>query len=433
MGFKKKVDLDLIIENASCFVLEHSNIVTDIFKDSSFNDEPKLYKYFSYFLSKYSDNNSEKPTATGISFNKKQALMKLIGETIERIALGINDESRFVNESYRRLKNSALNPHDLVYFINRNKNLSKLSNQKINWIQGISLTKNKKVFIPAQLVYVPYAFQNSEPIIQFGISTGAAAGTGIEDAICRGIFEIIERDSFMICYLNKIASPLIDLKNLSNSIREILKIIGRYKLEIYVVDTTTDFNIPAVAAILVDRTGVGAAVSIGLRAGFNIEEIIISAIEESLMTRSLVREEILSIKKNYKQKRVIRNIEDRAFFWFRRESIKYLDFWLKGKYIYKEVNNEDKQLTPRDNLGKLIKIFQKKDVELVYVDITQDYVSRYGFKVVKVLAPQLQPLYLDELYPYLGGKRLYKSPVLMGYFDKEKSINQLNNVPHPML
>lgn len=430
----KNKHLDLAIENGAKFILNYPSIVKDIFRSSSYNDEPKLYNYSSCFSVKTSRTKSEEAIATGISFNKKRALIKCIGETIERHALGLNDKSRFINEAYKDLKELALNPHDLDYFIDKGKQLPELFNKKINWIQGISLTKNKKIFVPAQLVYVPYIGQESEPTIQFSISTGAAAGTKLEDAICRGIFELIERDSFMIHYLNKLNSPLIDLENFGNAIKKILKIIKRYKLEIYVADTTTDLNIPAVAAILIDRTGIGAAVSIGLRAGFNIEEIIINAIEESLMTRSWTRDEFSNIKKEYKPKRIIRKIEDRAFFWFRQKSIEHLDFWLKGKYARKDINTRTNKLNFTDSLEKLIRIFKQRNIEMIYVDITQDYVTKYGFRVVKVIVPQLQPLYLDEAYPYLGGKRLYETPILMGgYFNKEKRRSQLNKIPHPIL
>ncbi len=72
-------------------------------------------------------------------------------------------------------------------------------------------------------------------------------------------------------------------------------------------------------------------------------------------------------------------------------------------------------------------------MEIVYVDISNNKLKKYGIKVVKVIIPQLQPLYLDERYPYLGGTRLYEVPIKLGFLKTAKQENELNKIPHPFL
>ena len=76
---------------------------------------------------------------------------------------------------------------------------------------------------------------------------------------------------------------------------------------------------------------------------------------------------------------------------------------------------------------------KEKDIEVVYVDITHPKIKKYGIMVVKVFIPKLQPLYLDEYYPYLGGSRLYEVPVKLGFLKVPNQESQLNKIPHPFL
>lgn len=154
--------------------------------------------------------------------------------------------------------------------------------------------------MPAQLVYVPYSYQHDEPLLRFPISTGAATGVSLDDALYRGICEVVERDAFMITYLNKIVSPQVNLFSIKDkTIYDIANIFKRYKLELVILNLTTDLQIPVFAAVTLDRTGLGPAVSVGLKAGFNIKETIIGAIEESLMVRTWIRDKFIYAEPNY--------------------------------------------------------------------------------------------------------------------------------------
>ena len=105
-------------------------------------------------------------------------------------------------------------------------------------------------------------------------------------AILNGIYEIVERDSLLGVYLNRISPPIIDLAALKDKrIDYLIDQFKKYKLELFVLDTTTDLSIPSFISLLFDRTGRGPAVGIGVKAGFHPKDAIISAIGEVLMTR----------------------------------------------------------------------------------------------------------------------------------------------------
>lgn len=430
-GLKKQKDA---IEGGASFVVNNPQIVSSVSEALSYNDEPKLYQYSSYFKDKYNLLENSASIASGVSFNKKNAMVKLLGETIERYALTLNNNMNFIYKSFNELDavgRLALNPKDILQTLDKRIHQANIPSAKLHWIEGISLISNKKVLVPAQLSYAPYVHDRLEPALQMSTSTGAASGTSLDDAIYRGICEVVERDSFMIHYLNKISSPRIDLSSIKDkAISNIVVTLKRYKLDLTILDLTTDLQIPVFTAVLLDRTGLGPAVSVGLKAGFDLKHNIIGAIEESLMTRSWIRDEFIYLDPKHKRKKVISTIEDRAHFWLSTSTIKYLDFWIHNNVKKIRVKN---LAYSGNKLKKAVRLLKERKIEAICVDIADKKIKKYGFVVVKIIIPQLQPLYLDEGHRYLEGKRLYSTPVNMGFLTKSRTKDQLNKIPHPFL
>ncbi len=436
MFFSSKQLDDDVIERGARFICENPEIVKHVHKITSYNDEPKLYSYAIIFKDKFESEYSNESGAAGVSFNKKRAFLKALGETVERYSLSGNNNKKFINESYERLTSlhkPAINLKEVTPILDKETQCKKAAKAKIHWIRGKSLMSNKDVLIPAQLIYVPYVYQHSEPALRFPISTGAAAGASLEGALYRGICEVIERDAFMIHYLNKLSSPRVNLSSLKNAIiNNVLRLYRRYNLELYIFDITTDLKVPVFAAITIDKTGIGPAVSVGLKAGFDIETDIIGAIEESLMVRSWARDKFIQGGKKHKDKENIISLEDRESFWFPVSVIKYLDFWLKSKSS-KKLDLSYKKDLDGNYFKKIIQVLKTENIEAFYTDITDNEIKKYGLLAIKTVIPKLQPLYLDERDSYLKLDRLFSAPVRMGFLSIPNRINQLNKIPHPFL
>lgn len=401
-----------------------------------YNDEPKIYAYVvEYKLRK----KYKTATAAGFSFDKRKALIRALAEGLERYCLDNSKPEILFTGSEENLSMPHLDPLKITSFSKKQLQKSPFrrfrydKTSRFKWIKGFSLMRKKEILLPAQLVYFNYRRMIEEPIISLPLSTGAAAGLSLNDALYRGICEITERDAFLISYLNKLPSPQINLSSLKDQrINEILDIFQRYKLELIVIDLTMDLQIPVFTALTLDRTGQGPAISIGLKAGFNIRESIIGAIEESLMGRSWIRDKFIYTEPNHKGDKTIRTIEDRAHFWFPLEALDCLDFWIKSSN--KRVNMKFlRRHAEGVQLEKIIALLKNKQVDIIYVDITDSEMKEYGISVVKVLIPELQPLYLDERYPYWGGRRLYEVPVSMGFLKTPTKETELNKIPHPFL
>lgn len=401
-------------------------------------DEPQFWEYEVKFFSK---KEREKPRYSGgLSWVREKALMKALGEAMERFCLASFNENKFRFASYADLKKDGcvLNPAEVVSFsANQQKILPKKylfnENSRFKWVKGYSLSALRPVWIPAQLVFVPYE-PKEEPEIRRPISTGAACWTSLAGAIYRGICEIIERDGYMITYLNKLKRAWIKITNTQNpALKEISRAFRRYKLELYLIETTTDIPIPSFMAIIIDRTGVGPAVIVGLRASLHPEEAVVGAIEEAQHIRNWIRGKMT--KNSYTrivQKKNITKAGERSILWSKIDKIAKLNFLLKTPNFknLSEISNCS-SANSVDNLKTALSFFNNANLEVLYVDITQPEIEAIGFKVAKVIIPKMHPLYIQEPPAYRGGERLYRVPKILGFSKKETQEEVLNDFPHP--
>lgn len=419
--------IDNVIEKGCQFVLENSKIIKIFRQNLLYNDEPKLFSYFINFKDKFENEDTDNAVANGVSFNKQKALLKVLGETVERYCLGLNNNNEFIFSSYNELVAKKRSVVDPCKFQINNKNSIDIKNQKFHWVKGKKLENKEIIYIPSQLVYVPYIYENDEIMINHPSSSGAAAGTSLEDAILRGIFELIERDSFIISYLNKIHSPIVNLKRIRDpQIKKIIASLKRYNLELKLVDIAMDLGIPVYAAVLIDKSGIGPAVSVGLKSGFNQHDVAIGAIEEALMVRSGIRDQYAL--NSLTSKNINFSLENRAKFWYPLSSVKHLNFWLKNKNKKNFIKKRREKSLKELNLD-----LKKKNLEIYYIDIADKLIKNYGFEVVKVIIPQLQPLFFSYSLPEILSERVFNVPVLMNIRKEPNLRKNLNKLPHPFL
>jgi ribosomal protein S12 methylthiotransferase accessory factor len=250
--------------------------------------------------------------------------------------------------------------------------------------------------------------------------------------------ELIEREAVMITHLNKISPPQYDLESLSRDkdIKEVLERFTRYNLEVYIFNLPTDFPVFVTAAVVVDRTGVGPALTFGASADFEIKEGVLDALAENVSLRFA----------RHKINNEIKDQDDltqsgRVIYWFKQENFSKMDFLFQGKKIKLDIdkdrkiffgeNKKDVHKDRKEALRKLAilkKGFIKNNCHLYWLETTSPETMKLGIRTAYAFSPELQPLHLHETIPYLGGARLKSVPDKLGY----KSAKEPNHYPHPL-
>lgn len=436
---------DIALKNAIEFIGKKSNKILKSFgRIYQYSDEVKLYQYYAQLNLLKTNNNFENITASGFSlFSKKDAVLKCLSEALERYALK-NIDNALIYSKKSDLDKPSIDLSRIISFSkkqrDKDKNLQFNIEGEYSWVLGKDLFSLKNVYIPTQLVYLTYIRNYNESLIRLPISTGAASGTAYSASIYRGICEIIERDSFMIFYLNKLSPKRVALSKSKNKmIKKILKISKNYNFLLKVFDITTDVNVYTFLTIIYDPTGIGPSISVGLKSDLNPINALIGSISEAFHPRNWLRNEMDNISNQdiFDKNSCPRTLKDRGMLWLGKEMLEKLNFFVNSKNIvvniddYKNISFEKSS----DNLEKMISILKKSNLNAYFVDITPklSFLEKSKFNVVMVVIPELHPLHLDEKYPYFGGNRLYEVPFKLNLLKKKSEEINLNKFPHPFL
>lgn len=70
-----------VLKKYSKFAIHSNDIILNIQRLSWYNDEPKIFSYLVSYKNKYGIDDN---IASGFSFNKEIALIRVLGETAER-------------------------------------------------------------------------------------------------------------------------------------------------------------------------------------------------------------------------------------------------------------------------------------------------------------------------------------------------------------
>lgn len=434
-----------------------TGIVRALIEYARRNDEPKFFTYTAWICNTapFSDVNVQRYSAS-TALTRPEAMIKALGEAVERYCSAVFRLHDFVYASYREIGDSVLDPKRLMSFSHKQLATDKFKqfrfddDTRLRWVKGYSLTQHRPLYVPAQLIYVPYIYTD-EPIIRFPISAGKSLGGSYAWALYHGICELVERDAWMINYLNKLSREQVEIEASHNeTLAKMNALFKKYDLDLYVYDITTDIPIPSMLAILIDRSGGGPTILSGASTGLDPEDAVLGAIAEAQQLRPSLQDvllrdphtrDILQVKKNPNLIRCVYELPGgvsgnllRLLYWSGLEMIDELDFLLKSdkrKRIDGIPNRSSSD--SRDNLRIVLDILEKRNCEVIFVDVTTPDVKALGIKVVSVVIPELMPLYLDESYKYLGNERLYSVPKTLGYRKTPSHEDELNKTPHPFV
>ncbi len=412
--------------------LRSSGLLRSLARVRTLPDEPPLFAWRAQY--------TETESAGGASASSDtQALAATLAECLER-SLWKSDSSAFVAPrvaSLREMHSSPhLSPERFSGFSSaqraENPRLTYSEDSRFLWIKGENLLTGKAVMVPAQTASAaPHPLQKErEPLIRPRITTGLATGPTRSFALLAGILEIIERDAFMIMWLNQLSYPRIDLNDLKatdEELNSILERCKRFKLEISVVRLLTDAPAHVTCAIVRDSSGSGVDLVIGLGVNRFLSQAAAHAIKEALRLRVHARTSWLKMMDPA-------TIVPRSIHHFER-----VPYWLHDKRFLKlsfldsaETETHTRAVWEDDtsdkHLERLLSWCREKKYACVSVDLGRSKKNPTPWFVESVIIPEMQPLYVVEKLPCLGGSRLYDVPHLFGYTPRTPLFTE---EPHP--
>jgi ribosomal protein S12 methylthiotransferase accessory factor len=311
--------------------------------------------------------------AAGVGLDWDPAFMKALGEALERYSAAV----------YRTAGLEA-DPEDPVS-AERFVGAEWMDSEVTRWHAAKHLTTGESVHVPASLVVFP----PPERAIRPAITTGLGLGNGGADALCSGLYEVLERDAAMLAWYSTFEPLGLDIDD--ERYRTLTRRARSEGLETTALLLTQDVDVPVVAAC-VHREGEWPRFAAGSAANFDPATAARGALEEAIQNwlelRRLGRDEA------EEQGGAIGTHADlpdatRAF----------LD---PETTIPAESVGPAEPTTGAAELERLVDRVVDAGLDPHAARLTPRDVETMGFEAVRVLVPSAQPLFTGD--PYFGDR-----------------------------
>jgi ribosomal protein S12 methylthiotransferase accessory factor len=427
---------------AKQFVSQKTGIIKLLAEQPIEQDDPAIFSFGTVMgdTSRYSPRRCSVRNG-GAGLTRDSALAATIGEAIERYCSNFYERDQLHFASYDDLKYEGVSPEKFALFSARQHSRKDFvfvpftSASRICSTWAYSLVDHRCKLVPACFVYLPYVFQQGESLIGPSTSTGLACGTSLEEAILTGIYECIERDAFIIMWLNKLSMPLVDVRNGITRVANLFRQkFATSNIEYYICDITSDIGIPTFYTLAIGQSTEGILACVGSATRLNGEEAIQKTLVECAQGRPYLRQ-VLRMEPNWScgdSFSNVRSFDDHGRLYSSMpELIPKLLFVKEGVTCPMSQVRDLSSGSVLEDIHTCVRRLAENGFDVLVTDLTTRDVASKGFRVVRVMVPGLQVLHGDHNFPFLGGTRLYQCPKKLGLAQDDTVETDLYPWPHP--
>jgi len=364
-----------------------------------------------------------------------------LGEAVERYAGAWRDRDGVVRAPREEL-DGALDPRALVlYGPGQYATLpyAPYSERTVmGWVAGRSLVSGARVLVPALAVSMDYPPASPEERIFPTTSTGLAAGTSLAGAVLAGALEVLERDAFVIAWLNRLPGQRVD--PLGHPDSELVDLVGAYRrhgVEVRLHRLPSDHPCHVFLCLGMQRHGEGPPVTVGLGADLDPASAARKAVLEMGQARPFLHMALRVPALRARSRRLgadprlVATADDHALLYADPRALGAFEFLECGSPVELDWRGPA-PAGARAGLRRLVEHLSSQGGDLLYCDLTLKDVGGTGLHVVRVLVPGFQPLDFGWKAHRLGGTRLYELPHRLGLTDCPTTPEQLDHTPHPL-
>lgn len=356
-------------------------------------------------------------------------------EAIERYSGVFQGDEIRTTGSYQKMGERAIHPNTCMNFSQQQYETRKEWNaqcqgwfqkvpepfdeeREIDWTPVWSLTEGDFKYLPTSYCY--YGYPQSHQPDCWADSNGCAAGNTIEEAILQGFMELVERDSVALWWYNRLQKPQVDLDSFDEpyfpSLKQYYQELGR---ELWVLDITSDFNIPTFAAISYKVDSPVEDIILGYGAHFDAKVALGRALTELNQILPSVLLANADGTTQYPQ-----YTDPLAIAWWTTAILAEQPYLIPALQVTPKICADYTEIASDDLLDdvKLCqKIVEEKNMKMLVLDQTRPDI---GLRVAKVIVPGMR-----HIWKRLGSGRLYEVPLPMGWLPESLKENQLNTFP----
>jgi ribosomal protein S12 methylthiotransferase accessory factor len=286
----------------------------------------------------------------------------------------------------------------------------------LRWVEGWSLTRGRKVYVPAVQVYLKCSPESAAERYTHPVSTGCATHSDPLAAIANGLSEVVERDSIALTWLQRLRLPRLefDLDDLAPEHRAYVERAANENIRTLLFDATTDLGIPVIYGVQLADHDRDLAQLVVATCDTDPGKAIAKLHREAASLRIALRSHA-NRHTNPADPQDIVSVIGGALLAGKRDQRHRFEFLLEGDRPVRAFSELPRPAQGEAELPWLLDRLSRADCEVVVVDITTDEARQVGATVVRVMVPQLMPLSFAHRARYLATPRLYEAPRAMGH------------------
>ena len=374
----------------------------------------------------------------GAGFTRAAAVSAAIGEAVERYSGSYLPRERFVFATAAELGSTAVEPDSFALFHETQYRRPDFPfvrftrDSRVDWVDGRDLTTGETVWLPVELVFLTHSGDPHRSRIGYATSSGMACADSDERALSRALFELLERDAFMLVWSNRLSLPRLDWSSnerLSTIDRERFAPTG---LEYAAIDLSAFHQLPIVLGVVRAR-GTGGALGVGAAAAADIERACWKALSEAFASRAAGRTlSLVRPDRSFADDGAdIATFEDHIQYYSSDQRAEEAAFLTRSP-LTRSVRDVPRLLEQgAARVASLVERVAQAGSGTYAVDLTAPDVAAAGLRVWKALAPGLCALDVAQRARYLGSPRLLDASKRARLTSRSLGIEDLNPLPHP--
>jgi ribosomal protein S12 methylthiotransferase accessory factor len=323
---------------------------------------------------------------------------------------------------------------------------------EIGWVVGRDLATGRAIWVPAVEALLGYEGTDADHLYA-STSNGLAAGTSLEHATLNGLLEVIERDAFVVSWLNRLAGVRVDPFSVPHpGLRSLAEAYRRRDVALELYRLPTDVaNVSVYAAIGVqvsDRAvGPGPAAVVGLGADVDDARAAARAALEVGQVRPALKARLRDPATRERRERLqrdpstVESLEDHDLLYSHPDALPWLSFWRDQAAVGWEppldgsaarVAEPDDPSDHASLLAALVEALAHVGHRPVACDLTPPELADLGVRVARAVVPGFQPIHFGAREARLGGRRVVELPHRLGLRPTVAARPDLNPLPHPI-
>jgi ribosomal protein S12 methylthiotransferase accessory factor len=347
--------------------------------------------------------------AAAANTDREACAWAAVGESLERYASNIYFDDELLLGTEHELPGPAVAMDDFIVYSARQYERPDFRFHRYDpakrrrWTTISDLRIGTERWIPADLVWF-CRHANADEYLLAGFSTGWAAGRSLQQAMQSGLYEVVERDSFVLHWITRESPTRLvpdDLESIVGN-AELAAFFEKGVVELSLLWLRNEFNIPCVLALLKPATK--RIVALGACAHHDPRRALRKAVFEACLTWAWGLE-LMRADRSIEHASEIRSFRDHALFYLREANFHNLEFLLEGDEA--PVADFVRHAAPA-GLEDSIEAIHRQGYTVLIKDLTTRDLEDLGFVVARAIIPGLQPLYVGQNMVHEDDRRVVR-------------------------